>query len=822
MSYIKVYLSTLIVFVCLFTCISASAQTFSPNTNVDEYSDTQIKQALQQGQSQGYSDAQIVEMAQKQGLPNTQAQKLQTRITEIRKKEGSATFGNDPDTSRQSSRKVSNQEKDTTQIKAKVDIFSDLRPKIFGADLFRNSKTNTFEPSLNIPTPVNYILGPGDKILINIYGNSLANWNLPVSPGGDINIPGVGILKVTGKTIEQATTDITNRLIASNYAIGRGTNVKVTVGDIRSIKVSITGQVVKPGTYTISSFSTVMTALFQAGGPSDIGSFRNIEVIRNSRVIRRMDIYDFLVKNSQEGNITLRDQDIIRVPTYGMRVELKGEVKIPAFFEVLPGETVQDILDFSGGFTDQAYTARITVDRVSDQQHRLTDIVETDYKTATPLRGDKYIVDRILDRYENRVTIIGAVFRPREFELQKGLTVSQLIKNAGGLREDAFTGRGSIVRLNPDNTTRQLSFNLDEIQTKPGSDIVLQREDVVTISSIFDLRDKYTVSIKGQVRNPGDFTYADSMAVADLIVIAGGFEEGATSNRIQVSRRIFNGNPALRDNLVSKVETINIDPALKSGQDFVLKPFDIVSIYSSPGYEIQKNVVLEGEVMYPGNFTILRKNEKISDIIARAGGLTASADIEGSSLKRDNAAILGIDKSKEDAARLKKERDNQLRGLQDTYKDEGKQPDSIYRNNYIGINLKRILTNPGTNEDLILEDGDVLRIPKQQQIVKVNGEVLYPSMVVYQKGKSFKEYILNAGGYSPKALKRGALVVYPNGTVKGTRKFLFFNFHPAIKPGSEIFVSKKPASAGNSAQVILGFTTGVASLALIIFSIIKR
>ena len=821
MSYIKLYLSTLILFVCFFTCISASAQTFSANTNIDEYSDAQIKSAFQQGQAQGYSDAQIVELAQKQGLPNTQVQKLQTRIAEIRKKEGGTTFGNDADTTKQASRRVNTKDKDTTQVKDKVDIFSDLKLKIFGADLFRNSKTNTFEPSMNIPTPVNYMLGPGDKVLINVYGNSLANWNLLVSPGGDINIPGVGILKVTGRTIEQATADITNRLIASNYAIGKGTNVKVSVGDIRSIKVNIAGQVVKPGTYTVSSFSTVMNALFQAGGPNDIGSFRNIEVIRNSRVIKRMDIYDFLVKNSQDGNITLRDQDIIRVPTYGMRVELKGEVKVPALFEVLPGETVQDLLNFSGGFTDQAYTARITVDRVSEQQHRLTDIVETDYKTSTPLRGDKYIVERILDRYENRVTIDGAVFRPGKFELQKGLTVSQLIKNAGGLKEDAFTGRGLIVRLKPNNTPEQLSFNLDEIRTKPGSDIVLQREDVVTILSIFDLRDKYIVSIKGRVRKPGDFIYADSMTVADLIVLSGGFEEGASSNRIEVSRRVFNGNPALRNNLISDVVLINIDPSLRESQNFILKPFDIVSIYSSPGYEVQKNITIEGEVIYPGNYTIKDKNEKISDIVRRAGGLTATADIEGSSLKRDNAAILGVDKTKVDTIALNKERDDRLKRLRDTYKDEDKQPDTIFRNNYIGINLKKILSNPGTSEDLILEDGDVLRVPKQQQIVKVNGEVLYPSMVVYQKGKSFREYVLNAGGYSPKALKRGAYIVYPNGTVKGTRKLLFFNMHPRVKPGSEIYVSKKPPSVGNTAQVILGFTTGLATLGAIVLSIIK-
>nr|WP_294795220.1 SLBB domain-containing protein [uncultured Mucilaginibacter sp.] len=797
--------------------------------NVDELSDAQIKQLMQQAQSSGLSDAQLLQMAQSRNMPAAQIQRLQTRIADIRRKDGSSgnQNTNSGDTILQSRGRSYRQDTSENSNSGKSgDIFSTLRPQIFGSSLFRNSSAKTFEPNLRIATPVNYIVGPDDVLQINVYGNSLANWKLTVSPEGKINIPGIGTVNVAGKTIETATAMIKRTLAANRYAIGRGTEVEVNLGDIRSIKVMLQGQVLRPGTYTVSSLSTVFNALYAAGGPSDIGSFRDIELIRDNKIIRHLDLYDFLVKGSQKDNIGLKDQDVIRVPTYRLRVELKGEVKIPAIFEMKSGESLQDLIDFSGGFTDEAYTARIKINQVSDQQRRITDVVEADFKTYSPLRGDKFVVERILDRFENRVIIKGAVFHPGEFELQKGLTVSQLIKNAGGLKEDAFTGRASIIRLNPDNTTQHISFNLQDVISKASADILLQREDSVTVSSLFELRDKYKVTIKGEVRHAGEFVYADSMKVADLIVKAGGFSEGASAKRIEVSRRVFDSDPRVINSDVAQVFSVDVSGRLQeNGLGFTLKPFDIVSIYSLPGYETQKTVKVEGEVIYPGPYTIKKKNEKISDILARAGGLTMSADIDGSSLKRDNAAVLGVDRSKTDTNALNNERNARLRQFQRTYsakdKDSLNVDTSQLRNNYIGINLRRILEKPGTGDDIILENGDVLRIPKKQQIVRVNGEVLYPSAVVYEKGKSFKGYVLNSGGYSAKALKRGAYIVYANGTVKGTRKFLFFNIHPSVKPGSEIYVPKKLPSPANTAQVILGFTTGLASLGAIVLGILS-
>lgn len=788
------------------------------NINVDNLSDAQIKQMMQQAQSSGMSDAELIQQAQARGMSGTQIQKLQTRVNALRLTGGPQSKGIDSTTS---TKRELNYEVDSLDKESnKPTPGENLGPKIFGLDLFKN-KNMKFEPNLKLATPVNYIVGPEDQLNISVFGNSQVNWKLEVSPEGNINIPGIGVLYVGGKTIEQATASIKSRLVANRYAIGNGSNLQVSLGNIRSIKVIMVGQLVKPGTYTLSSLSTVFNALYSAGGPNKTGSLRQIEIIRNNRIVRHLDVYDFLTKGDQKDNIALQDQDIVRVPAYRTRVEMAGEIKIPALFEVLPGESLEDVLNFAGGFTDSAYTARIKVSQISDQQRRITDVFEADYKNYIPLRGDKYIIEPILDRFENRVTINGAVFRPGEYELQKGLTLAQLISNAAGLKEDAFTERGTITRLKSDNSTELISFNVKDVINKAVS-IPLQREDVVNISSIFDLRDIYQVTINGSVRRPGVFAYSENMKVEDLILKAGGFSEGASTKRLEVARRINDADPNSVSSSVAQVFEVNADGTMsKAEAGFKLSPFDIVSVYSLPGYEKQKTVRVEGEVLYPGTYTIKNKNEKISDIVTRAGGLTASADVDGGSLKRENIAILGIDKNKSDTTAIAQEHREQLNRLKRTYKDSTNTNGVQQRNNYVGIDLKAILKAPGTKNDLLLEDGDVLRVPKQQQVVRVNGEVLYPSAVVYSNSKSFNDYVYNAGGYSPSSLRRGAYIVYPNGTVKGTRKFLFFNNHPDVKPGSEIFVPKKPESKGNSMQNILGLTTGLASLGAIIFGIVS-
>jgi len=827
MSYKKfIAILSIFFFIILTKAVSVQGQVSSQslqNVNVNELSDAQILQLLQQGGAAGLSDSEILVQAQARGMSADQVQALQRRMADVRKRDLSGNKVSDS-TQQQGSRQLNYGSDTSIRRDVHSDIYDALRPKIFGADLFRN-KNISFEPNLKLATPRNYIVGPGDQLVVSVYGKSVANWKLEVSPDGNVNIPGIGLINLSGRTIEQSTAIIKGKLLANNYAIGQGTSVGVSLGNIRSIQVTMLGQVVRPGTYTLPSLATVFNALYSSGGPNDNGSFREIAVIRDNRVIKRLDVYDFLTKGDGKDNIVLQDQDIIQVPTYRTRVALSGEIKIPGLFEVLPGETLWEVLKFAGGFTDQAYTSRIKVVQVSGQQQRITDVVESDYKGYTPLRGDKYIIERILNRYENRVMLRGAVFRPGAYELQPGLTLSGLVTHASGLTEDAYEGgRGNITRLKSDNTKELIPFNLKDILNKTAPDLALEREDSVVVTSLFDLRNKYMVAVQGEVRKPGKYAYAAHMKVGDLVIAAGGFAEGASAKRIEVARRVSNSDPSTKDSKVAEVYSVNVDEQLKPGEgDFELEPYDIVSVYGLPGYEKQRSVKVDGEVLYPGYYTIQKKNEKISDIIARAGGLIAGADVDGGTLKRSNIAILGVEKNKADTAELERERIARLDRLKKNYKDSTKTQDSTeVRNNYVGIDLREILEKPGSSIDLLVEDGDEIRVPKQQQVVRVNGEVLYPSAVVYSKSKTFKTYVLNAGGFSPKALKRGAYVVYPNGTVKGTSKVLFFfNSHPNVKPGSEIYVPRKPEPKGDTGQQIIGYSTALASLAAIILTIIR-
>lgn len=784
--------------------------------NVDELSDQQLKELLQKAQASGIDDNQLYLAAKSRGLSDGQIKSLQERISKIRSQ--NTVSNSSTDTVQQTRRRV-NMAANSNQAPAQ--LINNLGPKVFGADMFNGAST-TFEPNLRIATPLNYILGPDDQININVSGQSVVSWKLNVTPEGNINIPGIGSVKVSGKSVEQATAAIKSKLSANNYAVGRGTNVQVTLGDIRSISVTINGEVSKPGTYTLPSLASVFNALYAAGGPNANGTFRRIEIIRNNAIIRRLDVYDFLLKGDQKDNITLRDQDIIRVPNYRVRVEIAGEVKRPALYETLPGETLQDVINFSGGFSDLAYTAKIKALQITGQERSITDIYEADFKNYTPLRGDKYVVDKILERYKNRVVINGAVVRPGDYELDKNLTLSGLISKASGLRQDAFTSRAFISRLNADNTASIISFNVKDIVNKTASDILLKNEDVVTISSIFDLRDAYNLTIKGEVRRPGTFPYADNITVEDLVLKAGGLTEGASAMRIEVSRRVNNSDFKTDNGTIAEVFTVNINSQLDlSNVNFALKPYDIVSVYTSPGFEVQRTVKVEGEVLYPGYYTITKKNERISDLITRAGGITPSAYVQGGTLRRDNNAILGYDKTKVDTSTLIREREARFKNLAQSTSDSAAVANQQLRNNYVGIDLKKILEDPSSKTNLLLEDGDLVRIPKQQATVRVSGDVLYPSSIVYSNSKSFRDYISNAGGFGETARKSGSYVVYPNGTVKAAGKFLFFNVYPSVKPGSEIYVPKKQPRRGITTQEVLGLTGGLVSIGALIIGILS-
>ncbi len=793
---------------------------------VDELSDTQLRQFILRVEAMGYTELQLEQMANAQGMPQTEIQKLKKRIESL-KTQGSNTvlkssdntsvarqyLGNEPDTLFRSN-EIRSKEQMLQQA------FDDLSPKIFGSDLFKNNNI-TFEPNLRIATPGNYVIGPDDELLIDLSGDNDKNYTLKVDTEGAIRMEFIGPIKLGGLTIDQARSKLRAALSGTYSGLRTGrTQLAVNLGNIRGISVILNGQATVSGTYTLSSLSSVFNALYAAGGPNERGSYRNIQVIRNNKVIAVIDVYNFIMKGIQPENIRLQDQDIINIPVYNKRVEIVGEVKNPGIFESVEGETFQDILDYAGGFSTNAYQSRIKVYQNTEKERKITDIFKGSYLAYQPNNGDKFFVESVLNRFENKVEIEGAVFRSGSFALEEGLTLRQLIKKAEGLKEDAFINRGYIYRLDLDNSLKLISFDLGKVMNGSIADIILQREDKVVINSIFDLREEFKISINGEVRNEGQYDFATGMTLEDAIQIAGGFKIGATPSRIEVSRRIRNSDATSSAAITAELFHINVDPNLKiQDQSFVLKPFDIINIRSSESYQVQKIVRIEGEVLYPGPYTIKDKDERISDLVKRAGGLTGTAYTDGASLKRSKIGVIGKSKAEiEEERLLDLKRFNQ--GIENI-EGEKLRVELMEASDLVGINLTDILKRPLSSIDLILEEGDEIRIPKQLQTVKVSGEVLNPNNIIYSEGRGFKKYINNAGGFSVNALKKGAYIKYANGSVESASSFLFFKSYPTVRPGSEIMVPVRSEREKMTAQSWIGIGTALASLAAMVVTILR-
>lgn len=828
-----------IVFICAFICSATLyAQTNYADVKVDELSDAKIRELMQRAESVGYNDAQLEQLALAQGMKQSEIEKLRLRVEKIRKQDGTENNNASADptltkpfTDINRSRVNNSQSKiDSLQRvnaaltnKASVNSISPNRKKIFGEELFGLSM-QTFEPNLRMATPKSYVVGPDDELLIDITGDNEVSYKSKVSPDGTIRIQYVGLISVGGLNIDQATSKIRSSLVSTYPALRSGrTSVSVTLGNIKSITVIVVGEAVKPGSYTVSSLASLFNVLSTSGGPNSNGTYRNIQVIRNNKIIYAVDIYDFLLNGMQKGNVRLQDQDVINIPVYQTRIELSGEVKRPAFFEIKNEESLADAIRFAGGFTSDAYSAQIKVLQNTNRERKISDVSESDFATYKPKNGDQYVIEKILDRFANRVEIEGAVFRPGQYELTDQLTLKGLIQKADGIKEDAFLNRGYISRLNADNSLALVSFDLAKILAGSDPDIKLQREDRISIKSIFQLREEYKVTIQGEVRQGGTFVFADGMSLEALIQMAGGFREGATPNRIEISRRIKNSDATSVSAQTAEVFTVNINPDLKvESNGFELKPFDIVSIRSSESYQVQRQIKIEGEVLYPGIYTITKKDERISDVIRRAGGLSPLAYADGASLRRNGKGDLRLD-----SVETRREEREKLLNLQRLKQSGARDTTSldkdleILRSDLVGIDLERILKKPLSRHDLIVENGDVIRVPKELQTVRVTGEVLKPNSIVYTKGKSFASYISGSGGFSYNAYKKGAFVVYSNGSVAANRKFLFFNNFPEIKPGSEIFVPKRAEREKLNAAAFIGISTGIASLAAIIVSLLR-
>lgn len=857
----------LIILLLLLIGINAKAQTLQDiqNLKVENLSDAQIEQLIKRAESSGMNEQQLEDMARERGMPAEEVFKLRQRIQEIRS--GRTDLEKQSNKNKFSdSRKIEGEEKIGNVFDSirKADPYYTLTPKqkkIFGYKLFHNRELN-FNPSMNIPTPQNYTIGAGDQLLIDIYGASEQNYELKVSPEGKVFIPNVGPVQVAGLTIEAATARLRSNL--KNIYSGLSSNnpntfLQIRLGDIRTIKISMVGELTKPGTYTLPSFASVFNAMFAAGGPNEDGSFRNIQVYRDSRLVGEVDIYDFLLHGDQESDIMLKDNDVVIVPPIQTRVEIDGPVRRPGLFEVKPEESLEDVIKFAGGFSDKAYQQRISVTRSTGTQMKVDDIGADFFATFSPKDGDRYMVGEILNRYENRVLVKGAVYRPGEFALTEGFTVKDLIERAGGLQADAFTNRATIYRTGVNLRQEIISLDLESIMNGKVPDVPLQREDVLEIPSIYDITEEYYVNISGEVNSTGTFPYARNMTVGDLILRSNGLKESASNSFIEISRRVRSGDGSIAETIILDIEpNLSVSP---EDQKVVLQPFDHVFIRKSPGFQREKIVQIEGEVIYPGDFVLRKTDEKISDLLKRAGGLNKYAYPEGATLIRRtenfqevkeeerkirilqaiiNRMTKEISTGSSESQRAQLER---LKDRIDVLKDEQRKrkervklsedfltedritgiadvEQAVKNMELVGIELNKILEKPGSKFDLILQEGDILRIPKELQTVRMRGEVLYPTTARFDDHSNFKDYISGSGGFTEQSRKGKSYVIYANGEVKKTKSFLGIKFYPEIKPGAEIIVPKKPEREPMSPQAWISIGTGLATIALLLTQII--
>ncbi|MGV3763828.1 SLBB domain-containing protein [Parapedobacter sp.] len=809
----------------LFWLVTAEAQTQIPDVSkvkVEQLSDEQVLRIITEAEKRGLSDDQLIQSLGQRGMAAGEQQKLRNRLTTVRQQKLGGTRANDivapDDSGRDVTQEIDLVDGMTNQAQQQP---TDTGLRIFGSELFRNNDIR-FEPNLNIPTPKGYVIGTGDQLLLDLTGDNVASYELPVSQEGTINVEYVGIVSVAGLTIEAASDKIKNRMASTYPQLSSGrTQLSLTLGNIRSIKVTLTGFVTRPGTYTLPSLANVFNALYAAGGPSAKGTYRNIQLIRNNEVVETIDAYDFLTRGIQPGNVRLESGDVIHIPVFNRHVSVEGLVNNPGIFEPLPSESLADVLRFAGEFAPEAYTAKVKVLQITDRERSVADIYADDYASYTPQNGDQYIVEEVLDRYANRVEIEGAVFRPGKYALTEGLTLRELIQQADGLKEDAFMARAYINRLKPDNTQELITVNLNELMAGDADENpVLQREDRIIISSIFDLREEYTVSISGQVRRPGQFPYVEQMTLGSLIQMSGGLAEAANIEYVDVARRI-RVNTNVQDSTTAELVRVEFDSreaALQSG--FILQPFDIVSVHTSTGYEVQRMVRIEGEVNMPGEYALLKKDETISDLIRRAGGVTEFAYLPGASLQRkasdamvaQGGNALSPQEKRELAAREREQTEIQELALENT--TEGESTD-LFFSDYVGIKLDKILDG-NRKYDIPLEDEDVIIVPRQLRTVTVRGQVLNPNRVVYQKGKSLKYYINQAGGFTAKAHKQKTFVQHANGAVQGS-----LWGYPPVQPGSEIIVPTKPEREPLSVQAWISMGSVVTSLAAVVVSLLR-
>lgn len=763
-----------------------------------QMSDRQVMQELLKYRNSGMSQQQIFIELSKQGASAAQLQRIREQYENQENNQITPTESNyDP-------QQGENRTLPDIQLVGKANPNDTIPPRerIFGQDFF--SKENlTFAPNVNMPTPANYVLGPGDEVIIDVWGDSELNVRYTITPDGYITVPGLGRIQLSGMKVDQAAGRIRNEFSSIYSDLDSSqprTFLALSVGNTRTVKVNVMGEVTTPGTYTLTSFSSAFHALYAAGGITRIGSLRNIRIFRAGRVAATVDLYEYLLKGNNMDDITLQDGDIVMVDPYGELVQIVGEVKRPMKYEMRAGETLSDIIRFAGGFTGEAYKNNVQTDRKGEYEKETFTVNQADYALFQLHNGDSITVSSILNRFSNMVEIDGAVYRPGQYAIGDQIrTVRDLVAIAQGITGDAYVYRVLLYRQQEDLKQTMQSFDLDALLSGRIPDISLQKNDRLHIPSIFSIEDSLTVHIGGEVRSPGNYPFAENMTIEDIILTANGLLESASTARIDVYRRIKNPSGTTVSNTSGQAFRFSLleGKIVSNDPSFVLQPFDQVVVRRSPGYEVQQNITLRGEVLFEGQYAKTKKDERLSSFIERAGGLTNYAYAKGARLMRQLTE-----------AEKKRTRDALL--VRSMAENDSSYIENLdFETQYVGIDLVKALKRPGSDDDIIVREGDEIFIPQYEGTVKVSGGVLYPNTVTYNKKMNLGGYISQAGGYSRLAMKNKPFVIYMNGKVATGR-------WAKIEPGCEIVVPERPERQPLGLQNILGMSTTLASLALII------
>ncbi len=740
--------------------------------------DDQVIAYIKRASAAGKSDQQIGRELMAKGVTPEQAERIKARLEQQSTSERDVTDQKVGASKAERRHNAANDVSDQTvdEIEREVDKGSDntvSARQIYGHEVF-NARALTFEPSENLATPQNYRLGPGDEVVIDLWGTSEDHLRQVISPEGSIMISQVGPVYLNGLSIADANKHIKS-IFARKYAgmDDAETEVQVTLGQVRTIQVDILGEVSTPGTFRMSPFSSVFHALYRAGGIRDIGTLRNIQVIRNGRKVAGIDIYEYLFDGNTSGNIRLQEGDVIIVPPYDRLVSINGNVKRPMYYEIKPDETIQDLLTYAGGFTGDAYSGMMRLARQSGTENELYNIDRAEFDTYRLKDGDILTVGTILDRYANRVELKGSVYRPGMFAIGDGVnTVGQLVRKADGLTEDAYADRVILYREGPELQLEIIGVDLKGILNGTVPDIELKRNDVLVVSSIHELKSRGALTISGLVARPGTYPFADNTTLEDLILQAGGLLEGASTARVEVARRVVNPTSTTPTQRLADLYELSIENGLAvgDGQDFILMPYDHVTVRTSPGYGEQRQVSVRGEVLFEGGYTLEKRNERISDIVRRAGGIIDGAYVRGAHMSRQ----LSEDEytARREALHLALANSNANVGDSIALSKI-----DVSRSYNVGIDLEKALAYPGSHYDLVLQPGDEIYVPEQQSIVKISGDVMFPNAVVYEPGKKLNYYVDMAGGYGQTARKNKAYIVYMNGTVAKAKR------NTEIEPG---------------------------------------